>query len=68
MVISSKILKYSSHLGKVVITQPTIGSNVEEVVHKNLKLQVWDLGGQETLRSCWQTYFYGTTVDKHFKI
>jgi len=52
----------TSNLGKVVITQPTIGSNVEEVVNKNVKLQVWDLGGQETLRASWQTYFYETSV------
>jgi len=44
------------------MTQPTIGSNVEEVVNKNVKLQVWDLGGQESLRACWQTYFYETSV------
>ena len=29
-----------SHLGKTVQTQPTIGSNVEEVKNKNVKLQV----------------------------
>ncbi len=36
----------SSHLGEVVVTQPTIGSNVEEINYKNVKFQVWDLGGQ----------------------
>ena len=35
-----------SHLGEVVVTQPTIGSNVEEINYKNVKFQVWDLGGQ----------------------
>lgn len=29
----------------MIQTQPTIGSNVEEITHKNLKLQAWDLGG-----------------------
>lgn len=31
---------YKMHLGDVVETQPTIGSNVEEVRHRNIKFQV----------------------------
>ena len=46
----------------MVVTKPTIGSNVEEVKYKNLKLEVWDLGGQEKLRECWQSYFSDTQV------
>ena len=34
------------HLGEVVVTQPTIGSNVESITHKNLSFEAWDLGGQ----------------------
>jgi ADP-ribosylation factor-like protein 5B len=30
---------------------------VEEVTHQNVKLQVWDLGGQESLRSAWDAYY-----------
>lgn len=48
---------YRLHLGEVITAHPTIGSNVEEVVHQNIRLQVWDLGGQETLRNSWKTYF-----------
>jgi len=51
---------YQLHLGKSIQTQPTIGSNVEEVKNKNVKLQVWDLGGQESLRAAWATYYAGT--------
>jgi len=51
---------YKMHLGQVVLTQPTIGSNVEEVKHDNLTFMVWDLGGQETLRASWSTYFEDT--------
>lgn len=29
---------YKLSLGEVIVTQPTIGSNVEEVAHKNIKL------------------------------
>ena len=36
---------YKLALDEIIVTEPTIGSNVEEVQHKNLKLQVWDLGG-----------------------
>ncbi|KAF4678783.1 ADP-ribosylation factor-like protein 5B [Perkinsus olseni] len=31
---------YQLNLGQVVVTQPTIGSNVEEVTHKNVKFQL----------------------------
>jgi GTPase SAR1 family protein len=35
------------------MTQPTIGSNVENVTHNNIHFEVWDLGGQQTLRNAW---------------
>ncbi|CDW84081.1 arf-like gtpase [Stylonychia lemnae] len=50
---------YKLALNEVIVTQPTIGSNVEEVSHRNVKLQVWDLGGQENLRSAWDAYYQG---------
>lgn len=51
---------YKLALNEVVVTEPTIGSNVEEVAHQNLKLQVWDLGGQENLRAAWDAYYKDT--------
>lgn len=51
---------FQLHLGDVVDTQPTIGSNVEEVVHQNIHFQMWDLGGQESLRSAWSCYYEDT--------
>ena len=51
---------YKLSLDEVVVTEPTVGSNVEEVQHKNLKLQVWDLGGQENLRAAWDAYYRDT--------
>eukprot|EP00451_Oxyrrhis_marina_P000189 CAMPEP_0204255258 /NCGR_PEP_ID=MMETSP0468-20130131/3103_1 /ASSEMBLY_ACC=CAM_ASM_000383 /TAXON_ID=2969 /ORGANISM="Oxyrrhis marina" /LENGTH=160 /DNA_ID=CAMNT_0051229121 /DNA_START=499 /DNA_END=982 /DNA_ORIENTATION=- len=51
---------YRMNLGTVVRTQPTIGSNVEEVRHQGLSFQVWDLGGQEKMRDTWSTYFSDT--------
>lgn len=31
---------YKLHLGEVVTTHPTVGSNVEEVVYKNIRFEV----------------------------
>ncbi|KAG8467086.1 hypothetical protein KFE25_000402 [Diacronema lutheri] len=53
---------YKLHLGDVIETQPTIGSNVEQVSHRNIRFQVWDLGGQERLRKSWGTYFIHTNA------
>lgn len=41
---------YRLQVGEVVTTIPTIGFNVEQVTYKNLKFQVWDLGGQTSIR------------------
>ena len=43
-----------AQVGEVVTTIPTIGFNVEQVTYKNLKFQVWDLGGQTSIR--WGKY------------
>ncbi|QDZ24482.1 small ARF-related GTPase [Chloropicon primus] len=51
---------YQLHLGQAIETQPTIGSNVETVKHKNVHFEVWDLGGQATLRPSWVTYYKAT--------
>lgn len=39
------------------MTQPTIGSNVEEIKYKNIKFTAWDVGGQESLRASWSVYY-----------
>ena len=36
---------YNLKLGEVVASVPTIGFNVEEVQYKNIKFNVWDIGG-----------------------
>ena len=51
---------YRLSLGQLVQTTPTIGSNVEEISYNNIKLQAWDLGGQESTRSVWDVYFVNT--------
>lgn len=40
-----------------------IGFNVETLEYKNLKLTVWDVGGQTTIRKLWEYYFSGTKVN-----
>ncbi|EDS30850.1 ADP-ribosylation factor, arf [Culex quinquefasciatus] len=47
-------------MNEVVHTSPTIGSNVEEIVWKNIHFLVWDLGGQQSLRAAWSTYYTNT--------
>ncbi|CAL8105072.1 unnamed protein product [Calicophoron daubneyi] len=51
---------YQFVLKEAVYTTPTVGSNVEEVVWKNLHLVMWDIGGQSSLRPSWSTYFAGS--------
>lgn len=43
---------------------PAIGFNVETVVHKNLKFQVWDLGGQTSIRFVFQFFYVSTLLNK----
>ena len=51
-------------MNEVVHTSPTIGSNVEEVVWKNIHFIMWDLGGQDSLRAAWNTYYSNTEVSR----
>lgn len=41
-------------------TIPTIGFNVETLQYKNIKFQVWDLGGQTSIRPYWRCYYPNT--------
>ena len=43
-----------------VMTIPTIGFNVETLQYKNIKFQVWDLGGQTSIRPYWRCYYPNT--------
>ena len=47
---------------KIIKTIPTIGFNVEVLNHKNLKMTVWDVGGQDKIRKLWHHYFINTEV------
>lgn len=56
---------YRMALGELVVTQPTIGANVEEITHENVKFQAFDLGGQESMRSVWDAYYSNVDVSKY---
>ena len=46
--------------GEVVATTPTIGFSVDTVEFKNIKFNIWDIGGQDKLRALWKHYYNGT--------
>ena len=47
---------YKLALDEIVVTQPTVGSNCEEVSQGNMRFQIWDLSGAENMRGAWSTY------------
>nr|CAH7738610.1 unnamed protein product [Callosobruchus chinensis] len=36
---------------------PTLGFNIKTLEHRGFKLNMWDVGGQKSLRSYWRNYF-----------
>jgi len=55
-------LLYRLKIGEVVTTIPTIGFNVESVTYKTLNFNVWDLGGQTSIRPYWRCYYANTAA------
>lgn len=53
---------YRLHLGELVKTVPTIGSNIEQVKYENLQFEIWDLAGQANLRPSWASYYANTNA------
>ncbi|KAL8184037.1 UNVERIFIED_CONTAM: ADP-ribosylation factor-like protein 2 [Gekko kuhli] len=39
---------------------PTLGFNIKTLEHRGFKLNIWDVGGQTSLRSYWKNYFEST--------
>mmetsp|Transcript_123033 Transcript_123033/g.343178 ORF Transcript_123033/g.343178 Transcript_123033/m.343178 type:complete len:187 (+) Transcript_123033:118-678(+) len=39
---------------------PTLGFNIETLEYKGYTLNVWDVGGQKTIRSYWRNYYEQT--------
>ncbi|XP_048586468.1 ADP-ribosylation factor-like protein 2 isoform X2 [Nematostella vectensis] len=40
--------------------EPTLGFNIKTLEHRDFKLNIWDVGGQRSLRSYWRNYFEST--------
>lgn len=55
-------LLYRLKMGEVVTTIPTIGFNVESVQYGSLTFDVWDLGGQTSIRPYWRSYYANTAA------
>jgi len=53
-------LLFKLKLGEVVSTIPTVGFNVESVKFNNVTIMMWDVGGQEKIRTLWRHYFDNT--------
>jgi len=39
---------------------PTLGFNIKTLEHRGYTLNMWDVGGQKSLRSYWRNYFEST--------
>ncbi|XP_053564346.1 ADP-ribosylation factor-like protein 11 [Bombina bombina] len=54
---------YRLKLNQIVETFPTVGFNVESLeMAKNVFVTIWDVGGQDKLRSNWKEYLEDTDV------
>jgi small GTP-binding protein len=40
--------------------EPTLGFHIHTLEHLNYKLNLWDIGGQRTIRAYWRNYFEQT--------
>lgn len=47
----------STHNPNIGRTVPTVGQNVSTVTLPDMYLKIWDVGGQHSLRSLWQSYY-----------
>ncbi len=51
---------YKLKIDEAINSTPTIGFNVETINYKGAKFIMWDLGGQDKIRSLWKHYFTKT--------
>lgn len=40
--------------------EPTLGFNIQTLEHSEYKLNLWDIGGQSSIRAYWRNYFERT--------
>lgn len=60
--VSAAILYKLKLTNQDVTTIPTVGFNVESVTYKNVKFNVWDVGGQDKIRPLWRHYYSGARI------
>ncbi|XP_070610235.1 ADP-ribosylation factor-like protein 14 [Erythrolamprus reginae] len=54
-------LLYMLKCNEVFLTEPTIGFNVEMIkTSKDMTLTIWDVGGQQKMRTVWDNYLEDT--------
>lgn len=44
----------------ITTISPTLGFNIKTLQYKGFKLNIWDVGGQKTLRPYWRNYYEKT--------
>ncbi|WIA34751.1 hypothetical protein OEZ86_013058 [Tetradesmus obliquus] len=44
----------------ITTIMPTQGFNIKSLMHDGFKLNVWDIGGQKSIRPYWRNYFDST--------
>ncbi|VVA32400.1 PREDICTED: ADP-ribosylation factor, partial [Prunus dulcis] len=42
------------------VVSPTLGFNIKTITYQKYTLNIWDVGGQKTIRSYWRNYFEQT--------
>ncbi|XP_050878097.1 ADP-ribosylation factor-like protein 2 [Lathyrus oleraceus] len=42
------------------VISPTLGFNIKTIAYQKYTLNIWDVGGQKTIRSYWRNYFEQT--------
>ncbi|KAH7520032.1 hypothetical protein FEM48_Zijuj08G0100600 [Ziziphus jujuba var. spinosa] len=42
------------------VISPTLGFNIKTITYQKYTLNIWDVGGQKTIRSYWRNYFEQT--------
>jgi ADP-ribosylation factor-like protein 2 len=40
--------------------EPTLGFQIQSLTHKDYQLNLWDIGGQKSIRAYWRNYFEQT--------
>ena len=51
---------YKLKLGEVFGTRKTVGFNVETLTHNNVKISMWDIGGESKIYLLWKQYLVNT--------